>query len=281
MNKLFLITLLVFISGNSYSQSEEELLGEESVNFFKEKSRGWFWYQDPPTPAKSIVKPLPAQKKPLNDAEAALYEFKEMQRNLEDLKKIAIMRPTEQNIKAYMYFQQLALERSSTFADQAQRIAWTTPQLDASINARPTNNIATQVYDELQKQQQRQSLSNLANSHGLFFVFRSDCPYCHRFAPTLKRFEQMYGIKVFPISLDGKGLPEYPRPAADNGFSARLNTDVVPALYLATPSKKEIQPIGYGLLAETEIIERIYTLTSVPVGGRGKEVSPVTLSAAK
>ena len=96
--------------------------------------------------------------------------------------------------------------------------------------------------------------------HGLLFIFRSDCPYCHRLAPILKRFEHEYGMTVFAVSLDGRGLPEYPNPQPDNGISARLNASMVPALYLTAPSRREIQPVGFGVMALTDLVERIAAL---------------------
>ena len=65
---------------------------------------------------------------------------------------------------------------------------------------------------------------------------------------------------VFAVSLDGKGLPEYPNPQPDNGIAARLSATSVPALYLTAPSRREIRPVGFGLMAFNELIERIAML---------------------
>ncbi len=67
-------------------------------------------------------------------------------------------------------------------------------------------------------------------------------------------------MTVFPVSLDGRGLPEYPNPQADNGVAARLNASVVPALYLTAPARREIQPVGFGVMALTDLVERIAAL---------------------
>jgi hypothetical protein len=84
----------------------------------------------------------------------------------------------------------------------------------------------------------------------LFFLFRSDCPYCQQFAPLLQRFEQKFGLPVFAISLDGGTLPEFPRARVDNGIAATLNVAQVPALFLASPRTNVITPLGYGVLPE-------------------------------
>jgi conjugal transfer pilus assembly protein TraF len=120
--------------------------------------------------------------------------------------------------------------------------------------------MAIGVFDDQQRDKQAQAVRNLAATHGVLFIFRSACPYCHRLAPILKRFEQEYGMTVFPVSLDGRGLPEYPNPQPDNGIATRLNASMVPALYLSAPSKRQIRPIGFGVMAMNELIERIAAL---------------------
>ncbi len=71
-------------------------------------------------------------------------------------------------------------------------------------------------------------------------------------------------MTVFPVSLDGRGLPEYPNPQLDNGIASRLNASMVPALYLTVPSTRQIRPVGFGVMALTELLERIAALAQDP-----------------
>jgi conjugal transfer pilus assembly protein TraF len=258
---LVLLTTLVggfYISAHAADATQED--------YWRRQKDGWFWYRDPPPEAK---KPA-SERKPeaLAPRQKALADFEAMQKMLEELKKVAIMTQADDDIKAYMRYQQTVMAKSSVFADSWQRLVWTDPSLDYAMRGRPTNNFGLDVYDNERKKVERNTISELAKTHGLFFFFRSDCPYCHRLAPVLKRFEQSYGIHVFPVSLDGGGLPGYPASANDNGIAARLNVTTVPALYLATPAAREIQPIGFGIMAESEIAERIHVLTRTRPGER-------------
>ena len=88
-----------------------------------------------------------------------------------------------------------------------------------------------------------------------------DCPYCHQFAPLLKDFEAKFGLKIVPISVDGGGLPEFRSPRVDNGIARTLDVRQVPALFLAEPRGGKITPIGYGVLSESELLERIFVVT--------------------
>ncbi len=231
-----------------------------SRTYWLRKREGWFWYQDPPVPRVRKAPPARPSRRP------ELIEFEAMQKQLEDLKRIAVMNPTDAHLMAYMRYQRFVMEKSELFAKRWQRLVWTVPELDYGLTGRPTNAMAIGVFDEAQRDRQAQTLRSLAATHGLLFIFRSDCPFCHRFAPIVKRFEQEFGMTVFAVSLDGRGLPEYPSPQPDNGIAARLNASVVPALYLTAPTKRDIRPVGFGVMAMNELIERIATMTKDTTG---------------
>lgn len=221
--------------------------------YWRRNGEGWFWYRDAPETARS-----PKAGPPSRPAE--LVEFEAMQKRLDDLKRVAVMNPTDANLLSYMRYQRFVMDKSEFFAERWQRLVWSVPDLDYGLTGRPTNSMAVGVFDDQQRDRQAQAVRNLASTHGVLFIFRSDCPYCHRLAPILKRFEQEYGITVFPVSLDGRGLPEYPNPQPDNGIATRLNASMVPALYLSAPSKRQIRPIGFGVMAMNELVERIAAL---------------------
>jgi len=232
---------------------------EQIGTYWLRNREGWFWYRDPPVSVKPPRASPPPPSRP-----AELVEFEAMQQRLDELKRVAVMNPTDTNLVAYMRYQRFVMNKSEVFAERWQRLVWTVPELDYGLSGRPTNSMAIGAFDEQQQIRQAQVVRNLASTHGLLFIFRSDCPYCHRFAPILKRFEQEFGMTVFPVSLDGRGLPEYPNPQTDNGIATRLNASVVPALYLTAPSKRQIRPVGFGVMALTELLERIAALAQDP-----------------
>jgi conjugal transfer pilus assembly protein TraF len=227
---------------------------DTALTYWRQHREGWFWYRDPLPP-----KPRPPVSTPKRPKD--LTDFDALQQRLEDLKKVAVMNPSDANLLAYMRMQRLVMDKSQTFADRWQRLVWSEPDLDYALSGRPTNAMAINVFDDQQRDRDAQTVRGLAATHGLIFVFRSDCPFCHRFAPILKRFEQEFGMTVLAVSMDGGTLPEYPDARTDNGIATRLNARSVPALYLTQPSKREIRPIGFGLMSDSELLERIATLS--------------------
>lgn len=254
--------------------------------YWSETWRGWHFYEDPePDDEASPLKP-PASFKPAAPVAGApaqppkapeLLEFERLQKTLEDTRNIAIMRPTEANVRRYMELESQVVARASYFADVAQRVAWATPELDPTVQGRPVGAKALEVFEKLQFSDRSRSIGTLGQDHVLFFFYRSDCPYCHAFAPALEAFQVRHGIKVVAISLDGGAMPGFPDARADNGIATTLQVTQVPAVFLAQPYTGRITPIGFGVLSETQLLERI-TLVSTPqsdamVPGVSRQVS--------
>jgi conjugal transfer pilus assembly protein TraF len=186
-----------------------------------------------------------------------LEAFEEVQRRLDEARRISIMNPTEANIQAYIELQNAHMQRASVFADQWQRVLWANS--DLKYDGRPTNATGIASFDNNYTQQVKESLAKLSTSHGLYFFFRSDCPFCHSMAPTLRLFEQTHGIRVIAISLDGGTLPHFPNAITDKGQAQSLGVKSVPAFYLASPQQKTVYPLGTGVLSLSTLADRIYT----------------------
>jgi conjugal transfer pilus assembly protein TraF len=191
-----------------------------------------------------------------------LVEFERLQKTLEETRNIAIMRPSEANVRRYMELESQVVARASYFADVAQRVAWATPQLDPTLQGRPVNAKALEVFDQAELVDRSRAIADLGKDHVLFFFYRSDCPYCHAFAPTLAAFQARHGIQVVAISVDGGPLPSFPNARPDNGIATTLKVNQVPAVFLAQPFTGKISPIGFGVLSESQLLERIATVSA-------------------
>ena len=186
-----------------------------------------------------------------------MAEFKALQERLSQLRMVYLMSPTPENVKAYIELQEKVFARSALATDVWRRVLWASPELQ--YQGRPTNQTGLVAYDQQYGRNVRSGLSGLAQTHGLYFFFRSDCPFCHAMAPTLKAIEQSYGIKIIAISLDGKGIAEFPKAILDNGQAQALGVRSVPAYFLASPSSKTVMPLGTGVVSLGDLEDRIYT----------------------
>ena len=235
--------------------------GNESPRFWGDTWRGWHFYEDPATeaePPRSVpAKPAGPRAQRRDPRQPELVELERLRQRVEDLRGIAVMRPTEANVRRYMELESKVVAQASTFADVAQRVAWTTPELDPSLQGRPVNAKALEVFEAQQLGDRSRSIAELGRDPVLLFFFRGDCPYCHAFAPTLEAFQGRHGIRVEAVSLDGGALPGFAAARRDNGVAAALRVTQVPAVYLAQPFTGRIVPIGFGVLSESQLLERI------------------------
>jgi len=228
-------------------------------NFLNGDQKGWFWYEKPPVTAKPS-KPKPSTTITPPNLPFPPKTMEEARQSIKVLKERAIMNPTEHNLVSYIRLQNWITGRSQLFADVWQDTLRHHPELDYSI-AHPTNAQALIVQNEVNRKQHAASIKKLGEDWGLFFIFRSDCPYCHKEAPMLKQFSEQYGMSIVPISQDGKGIPPYfPYPEIDK-VSKRFGVQTVPALFLVHPQSHSVIPISFGLISEDALINRIITTT--------------------
>ena len=235
----------------------KSLLAEDS--FYKRRAEGWHWYQDRKIPKTQNEEDKKQSKHQTIKSLTPNQLLKLYQKELERRLHLAIFFPTLENVKAYQEFQKDLMERGQLFAERWMQSIYLNPHLDFT-STYPINQIGRHTYIDEENKIKRQKLKNLAQSYGFFFFFKGDCPYCHTFAPIVKRFAAKYDWVVKAVSLDGGKLKEYPKPLLDNGIAERLSITHVPALIAVNPKTQEILPISYGISSEDEMETRIMTL---------------------
>jgi conjugal transfer pilus assembly protein TraF len=142
------------------------------------------------------------------------------------------------------------------------------PELDAA-SLHPTSDLGRRVEEQQEEDAEDAALREVAQRAGLFFFFTSTCKFCQAQARVLKVFADTYGFAVLPISLDGRGLPEFPEVNADNGIARNLEVKMVPMLYLAIPDEQVLTPVGAGVLTLSDLKHRVLVLA----GRKGPLVS--------
>ncbi len=230
---------------------------------------GWHWYPPKLEPVEPKKESLPEQPQ-IQKAEVItdpLVELELIQKTLKQKRAQAVLYPSKGNIADYLYYQKKVVNKASLFSDQFRRLVWSDPELDYTL-VRPVSSLAKSSWLEDRKNQEAQAIKELSQTYGVFFFFRSDCPYCHKFAPVLKQFALKHGLEVIPISLDGGALSEYPHPQLDTGQFAQLSPGktVVPAIIAIDPERGKVVPINYGFVSESELAQRILVLTQYEAG---------------
>ena len=226
---------------------------------------GWHFYCDrqdrneertpPPAP--------PAVEGP-NSATARILE---MRKALEKSRAEAILDPTAANVTAYLRLQQETLQRAAAFSDAFRRTVWATPEVDYTLK-RPVGALAKQVWSDRRRVDRDRALARLGERYGLIYLGHAGCAGCKVFGPLLRAFAARHGLDVLAVSLSGAALEGWPEAVADNGRAARLGLAgaPVPAVVLFDTRTKRVLPVGFGVMAEDEMAERIYALTALEPG---------------
>ncbi len=227
--------------------------------------RGFNWYPDP----KDLVKP--EEKKP-EEKPKTIYEMttlEEVQKELARIKGVAVVNPTEANVLEFLRAQNFVMDKASKFADVSRRVVWANPDVNYAARSSVANFSRSNDRDRMDKKRDN-VLKGVAETHGILFFARSDCPYCHDQAPVLKAFSKASGIPILTVSLDGRPIPMFPDAKPDNGISMMASNgngiQTVPAMFLIDRKTQQMIPIGTGVVAGDELAERIRVLTSTTPG---------------
>ena len=229
-------------------------------------SLGWHFYCDGEAdPPEADPAPLPAP--PVADERPATERIEAMRKALEAARAEAILDPTPARVAAYLRLQQETLQRAAVFSDAFRRTVWATPELDYTLR-RPVGALAKQVWSDGRRQARDAALARLGERYGLIYIGHAGCAGCKVFGPLLRAFSLRHGLDVLAVSLTGEALEGWPEAVADRGRADRLGLGnaPVPALVLFDTQTKRVMPVGFGVLAEDQMAERIYALTALEPG---------------
>jgi len=238
--KAFTLSCLLFALNHPAVYAED---------FYDDRERGWFWYEtipiEEPEQEKKEPEPVPSPTLTLPPQLSPRERLKQQGEALENAMATAILYPTPENYRQYLEQSKQIQEQSQLFALGLKQAIWLNPEYDYTLES-PNNAQAIIAKNEQINLADDAAIAALADKTGLLFFFRSDCPYCHRFAPILKKFSEHYEFPVIPISLDGPGLKEFPYPKTNLELAQLLKVDVVPAVALLEPKTQKVSMVSYG-----------------------------------
>ena len=226
-------------------------------------SLGWHFYCDREDEAPEAA-PTPRAPDPAGPATERILEIR---RALEEARAEAILDPTAENVTAYLRLQQETLQRAAAFSDAFRRTVWSTPEVDYTL-VRPVGALAKRVWTDGRREARDAALARLGDRYGLIYLGDARCGACKVFGPLLRAFAERHGLDVLAVSRTGEALEGWPGAVADSGRAARLGLGnaPIPALVLFDNATKTVLSVGFGVMAEDEMAERIFALTELEAG---------------
>lgn len=238
---IIFIMMCMLLMNSKVSANDDELFADH----------GWNWYQeevyasDEETPPQQSTDPIERNKAFRLTMERALIE--------------AYEKPTVENVKKYYEMHRQAVTRADNFQKTWQEMLLQHPEEDYSL-VHPADSLGRRIEIDKVNKLENDAIAFFAKSSGLFFFYRSTCPYCRAFAPILKRFSEHYSVSVIAITTDGVPLKEFPESYKDKGQAALFKVKVEPALFIVNPYTKKAIPFGFGLMSESDIKHRFLEL---------------------
>ena len=168
---------------------------------------------------------------------------------------------------AYIRFQREQLDRATMFADVWQRALWQNPELDYTLQ-RPVSTLGKRAWVDARAADKAAIMRQLSRRYGVFYFYAQSCAVCEIQAPILKSLADSNGLQVVAVSMDGGPNRVFPNYQVDTGQRARMGLSgrETPALVLFDTVERRPIPIGTGLMAADEIVDRIFALTNVKPG---------------
>ena len=228
-------------------------------------SLGWHFYCDR---QEDTADEAPERAAPASPAaRSARGRILAMREALEEARAAAILDPSPARVAAYLRLQQETLQRAAAFSDAFRRTVWANPDLDYTLT-RPVGALAKQVWSQARREERDAALARLGDRYGLIYLGHTGCAGCKVFGPLLRAFAMRHRLDVLAVSMSGGPLEGWPEAVPDNGRAARLGLagGPVPAVVLFDTRTKRVLPVGFGVLAEDQLAERIFVLTARETG---------------
>ena len=228
-------------------------------------SLGWHFYcdreEEPAPEPQSLSEPESAA------SGSATERIEALRRALEEARAAAILEPTTGNVAAYLRLQRDTLQRAATFSDVFRRTVWATPDLDYTLT-RPVGALGKRVWSDARRAERDAVLANLGERYGLIYLGHAGCAACKVFGPLLRAFSIRHRLDVLAVSMTGEALEGWPEAVPDAGRAARLGLSgsPLPAVVLFDTETERVMPVGFGVLAEDQLAERIFVLTALETG---------------
>lgn len=252
---------------NTPRDQSEPVLDE----FYKDSEKGWFWYETHPEEQKEKPKKrqpnqptvIPTSKKQIKRSEVKPEDQPLSQawfrKNFAKYRDNAIENPHDKKaMRTYLYLEKFMRDRSQAFGYARQSAVYSEPFLDATAN-RATANFGMKDMNIDANEKQTTLLTDLGKKTGIYFFFRSDCPYCKKQMPIIKLLEKKYGFTIRPVSLDGNPLPDslWDDYLVNVDQAQQLGVKKVPALYLFEPKSNTTSLISQGLQSMPQLEKRV------------------------
>ncbi len=210
---------------------------------------GRYWYNE--KDGENELKDSPISK------ENALEELQNLRQKIDTAKALAVLVPTQINVKHYMLMQQQLVKQSEAFAKTWEKILLEDATLSGQLT-NPTAQYAVNARKILQYEEINTILEREKAKHLLLFIYDSREKFSQIAGEMMIAFIEDTGWEVIGVSIDQGNLPEFPNSkiVADQGKA--LGITATPSYVVVNKETEEVTHVGFGALSVSQLKENIF-----------------------
>lgn len=223
-----------------------------SASYYTDSATGWWWYQkepekqaEKPTRKKKPAKPTPSLK---DYTYEQIWEMHpdQFQEFAEALKKKAVQKPSEENVKEYFEVQEIARKKALAFSNVAQFVWQKYPELTTKKDYPITTPGNLARIAQINQERQRVLRDN-RDDFALIYFQRPDCSYCDEQSRILDWFTNENGWTVKRVNIQ-----------ENQGLAAKFSVEITPTLILIQKGNQDYLPVSAGVISADEIEDKAY-----------------------
>ena len=245
----FLISILaVFpVFANQAEESIQNSLSpkkQPDSAFYEDKKNGWYWYEIEPEQLEK--KEIPKSDRNIN-LKAYTYDDlwnmypDDFQELVELIKKKAVQYPTKDNVKDFMFLQDIARRKAVAFAGVFTYVAQNSHELTTK-DVYPITRPGQRARVSNIMQEKNNIIQVAGEDFAMIMFFSDNCNYCHAQLPILQYFMDNFKWPVRMVNID-----ENPN------IAARFNVLTVPQIILIYKKTGDYMPISTGVISLSEL----------------------------
>lgn len=231
---------------------------KQGVEFVEEKDQGWFFYESlPPEVRERIKKEALAEQEEKKPPVGSSAWFRE---NLPKLRDQAVDNPTEENIKAYLIMERLAIRKSRKYAEATLNTVLNNPYLDQNSYT-PSSVRGARAFQEKLSQNQKRVIDKVRGFIGLYVFFEGGDPVSESMLNELSRFVKSHSMEYLLITMNGQPPQnEYFKHAnvtQSKDFEKELGITAPPSVLIYNANEDAFAYLSAGQVHYADFPERV------------------------
>jgi conjugal transfer pilus assembly protein TraF len=222
----------------------------------QEHEKGWYWHNDPEKIKQQHSLPKAQPTQPTNPDKT----WKLIGKMVEQSRAKAILNPTVQNITHARQMQRLIVAQANLFSEHWMLNLLLHPELDEHL-VNPNNSGGRGVYNEQNNLIKEQLISTISQGSGLYYFYKGGEPFSERMAEVVRDFAVRYQMQLVPIAMSAQFPPLLPNSQIDSGQANQMRVKHIPAVFVRNPYSKEMMPVAYGLMSQSDLKDNLFLAT--------------------